>query len=296
MFLLKKMQADKSRYMTVYIEGGLGNQLFQVFSMWGIAKKHGYEPIIDSSDINNYPGNTWRPTYWKSWLGHIPNCDSVANLMATNSHQSILSIDEYNTTYPDDIKQLRDRGDNIMLRGYLQSSKYFENIREWVMDMLLNKIPESVKARVDTLYDGIAKKYGEGQQFVMIHRRKTDYHTLSYHFVLDMSYYNKALEYFDADKTTFVVFSDDPEDTAGEFSHLPHVEYVKDEDYIELLLMSRMDGAIIANSSFSWWGAYLMDKDRTKTVVCPERWYNDPAPDHAHHKFESHWKIIAMMQ
>ena len=106
-----------------------------------------------------------------------------------------------------------------------------------------------------------------------------------------MSYYKEALTHFNEDECIFIIFSDNQINSFDEFDFLKYKEFIIDEDYIELLLMSKMDGAIIANSTFSLWGAYLMDYYRCKQVVCPKYWFAE-WDIHRFDCFEKHWTFI----
>ena len=129
---------------------------------------------------------------------------------------------------------------------------------------------------------------------VFIHRRSNDYTDpihKGYYTVLPMNYYKEALKNFDENECVFIIFSDIQVKTMDEFSFLKHKEFIIEEDYIELLLMSKMDGAIIANSTFSAWGAYLMDYYRCKTIVCPKYWFAE-WDIHRFDCMEKHWIFI----
>jgi TFIIF-interacting CTD phosphatase-like protein len=81
------------------------------------------------------------------------------------------------------------------------------------------------------------------------------------------------MKYFESN-AHFVIFSDDIQYCKNNFSNIKNVSFIEDKDYIELLLMSKMDGAIIANSTFSWWGAWL-NSNPNKIVIAPKKWFGD---------------------
>jgi hypothetical protein len=96
--------------------------------------------------------------------------------------------------------------------------------------------------------------------------------------VLPMDYYEQAVKKFNK-KSVFVVFSDDIEWCKKQefFKTLGNVVFVKDMDYNEMYLMSLCKHNIIANSSFSWWGAYL-NMNRRKKVIAPMQWFGPKGP------------------
>ena len=152
------------------------------------------------------------------------------------------------------------------LVAYWQSEKYFDN--DFIRKEFLMRRPPILPMRQEILSNAVA-----------VHVRLTDNlseRALAFHGnLLDTDYYDKAMSYMalNIENPTFVVFSDDPawcqknlhwKDSFVMFGNKPH------EDIWE---MSRYPHAIIANSSFSWWGAWLSPQ---KIVVAPKRWFKVP--------------------
>ena len=160
------------------------------------------------------------------------------------------------------------------------------------MNIFKNQKKEIIN-RVDTIYNKIKLKY-KNKKMVFIHRRVGDYTDKihkDYYQVLPISYYKEALTHFNQDETVFIIFSYEHNESINEFNFLKHKEFIQDDDYIELLLMSKMDGAIIANSTFSLWGAYLMDYHRCKKIICPKYWFSE-WDIHRFDYFQKHWIFI----
>ena len=101
--------------------------------------------------------------------------------------------------------------------------------------------------------------------------RRTDYITNSNHSTLELDYYESALSNFDSD-ATILVFSDDPDwcNQQELFSDDRFMIAEGNSGYVDMCLMTLCSGHIIANSSFSWWGAWLSD---SKQVVAPCQWF-----------------------
>ena len=133
---------------------------------------------------------------------------------------------------------------------------------------------DEVEARVDKL----SKKIGDGIT-CSIHVRRGNYVNLqNKHVLLDFKYYLDAIyEMLAIGVKKFVVFSDDIEWCRSWFMRDDFL-FIEDVDYIEMFLMGRCTHNIIANSSFSWWGAYLGDPDGRK-VIAPSSWFPNPTPD-----------------
>lgn len=104
-----------------------------------------------------------------------------------------------------------------------------------------------------------------------LHVRRTDYLTNSAnHNNLDLDYYEKALEYFE--NRQIIVFSDDPEWCKKQslFSDDRFLISESGNNTIDLCMMTFCSGHIIANSSFSWWGAWLANSEK---VIAPSKWF-----------------------
>ena len=270
--------------MSINLKGGLGNQLFQIFSLMGISNKNNYDYLIDK----NYTDN--RKTYWYNILNKIPNCENKDEELSLND---IFIVNENRSTQYLDINLNKDEMKSVLLKGYFQSFYYFENIRNKVFDILLKNQKPEILDKVNNIHKNLKSKY-PNKKLIFIHRRVGDYTDpihKGYYGILPMSYYREALKYFDNNQCVFIIFSDSHEKTVDEFSFLKTKEFIIEEDYIELLLMSKMDGAIIANSTFSAWGAYLMDFYRCKTIVCPKYWFAE-WDIHRLDCVEKHWNFV----
>ena len=147
---------------------------------------------------------------------------------------------------------------NIDLYGYFQSEKYFKHAEATVRHYFKPK-----------------KEY-EKSNFVSVHVRRGDYLGLSdYHNVLGMEYYNAACGMFS--NCIFAVFSDDipwcRENFKGD--HFIFVDSGNDID--DFFIMASCAHHIIANSSYSWWAAWLSEMDG-KRVIAPKKWFGPAAP------------------
>tara|TARA_B100000963_G_scaffold349520_1_gene358671 strand:+ start:824 stop:2344 length:1521 start_codon:yes stop_codon:yes gene_type:complete len=256
-----KYKKVSKEYVTINIVGpssentGLGNQLFCIASAIGYAKKHKKEPTFPDINSSN-------PMVYK-----------YKNSLYSNLHT--ISVDNLNL-YQEESYRYKEtpniKGD-VCLNGYFQSYKHFEDSQNEIKDML----------NIDQLKAHVIKKYGDFSDYVSLHVRRGDYIKLSeFHNVLCIEYYKKAMSQFEKD-VKFLVFSDD---LAWCKANMPFVERVKfvscDYDYEEMLLMSTCKSNIIANSTFSWWAAWLNNNDN-KVVIYPEKWFG---PKNSHLSIE----------
>lgn len=134
---------------------------------------------------------------------------------------------------------------------------------------------DSITEKAESLYRQIDTK----KQTVSVHFRKGDYLILS-SLNLTLDYYKKALSYFDKDKYALVIFSDDIESckNCGIFEGYDVVYQESHPAAVDMKLMSLCDNNIVANSSFSFWGAFL-NQNEDKKVICPHDFIGPSSPD-----------------
>ena len=155
------------------------------------------------------------------------------------------------------------------LQGYWQSEKYFQENQNVIRNNL--DIDEDTRYYISNKYPFI-----NNEQVASIHIRRTDYVSSNgYHPVQPMSYYEEALGHIDCER--IVVFSDDI-GWCKENLQFNNMIFSEDNtDIQDLYLMSMCQHNVIANSSFSWWAAWL-NKNTDKKVVAPFKWFGPGAP------------------
>jgi hypothetical protein len=168
-----------------------------------------------------------------------------------------------------------DGSPNLYLNGYWQNYKYFDHVRE---DLIRQFIPISLNSNVKALIElAIVAKP------IAMHIRRGDYKKFNGGKCLSMKYYNDALTYyrkFNSGEYPIWIFTDDIEFCKIEFFGIDNLYYVADKsklnDLEEFYLMSQCANFIIANSTFSWWAAYL-STNHNKLVVAPlvDMWTRD---------------------
>jgi hypothetical protein len=217
--------------------GRLGNQLFQIASTIGIAKKNNLDYGFFDWEYNEFLKNK------------LPNFQGEIQKKVVYDNFSFhdIILDE-----------------NTDLFGYLQSYKFFNNVE-------INEIFE-----LKNIYTEILNKY-DFENSVSIHVRRTDYlSNFHIYEKLTLIYYKKALDYLNSLNmkiSKIYIFSDDIEWCKVNFNFLENKIFVQDNiDIIDLFLMSRCENNIICNSTFSWWAAFL-NKNKSKKIICPKLWY-----------------------
>jgi hypothetical protein len=266
-----------------YGQGGLGNQLFQYAAARRVALRNNTELVLDPHWFSNSSEyETHRPLE----LGHYP----VVMRVATETEQRrwkwmrgrlgrylgpflpLNLLREQGTTLN---RPLLNAPDNSYLFGFWQSEAYFNDIRSLLIRELTPiETPGAVDQRVLDLIDN--------SNAVCLHVRRGDYVTRqsasAFHGLCSLDYYHAAIRHV-ADRVehpTFFVFSDDSEWTRANLHSKYPTHYVDHNNpenaFQDLFLMSRCKHHIIANSSFSWWGAWLNQRT-TKIVVAPRQWF-----------------------
>jgi hypothetical protein len=228
--------------------GRLGNHLFTIASTIGLALRHGYTPRF--------------PADWKyrehfnipdEWFGEIVNVFSVKE----KSYEHCKDL-EYNVSICAGV---------LSISGYLQSAKYWEGYEAEIRKYL------TPKGCTPGIHDAVA-----------IHYRRTDYVGNKNYKQLSMAYYLQQYGNFFDGGTPIVAFSDDVDfiklHHAGHWSH-------DDDPITELSNMASYKYHITANSTFSWWGAYLSGGN----AIAPDTWFDGPLLKTCSVKtlFPAHW-------
>jgi hypothetical protein len=155
--------------------------------------------------------------------------------------------------------------DRTCYTGYFQSEKYFPD-RDFILNLFE---PADIIAEKLIKYKEVI-----GENKVSIHVRRGDYIKLSHVYnVLDMNYYNEAMKVLKlCEVSEYLVFSNDMDWCKDNFRG-DQFRFIEEDSFTTLYLMSKCDHHIIANSAFSWWGAWLGDNP-DKQVIAPKKWFN----------------------
>ena len=249
------------------VQGGLGNQLFQIFTTMAYALRsdHG-PPVFLPRPIN--PTNTPRKTYWTSFLRNL------ARFTESSALPPIPTYTEPHFHYA----PIPSGHARLYIDGYFQSHKYFRDEADTIRDMI------GVTEMKDTLKGKFKHDFSKS---ISLHVRRGDYKQLSpYHNILPLTYYKRALTCLshEVGKTGWTVFytceEEDMKDVGEMIGSL--VKEFRDitfqrisaelEDWEQMLFMACCHHNIIANSSFSWWSAYL-NEHSDKCVMYPDTWF-----------------------
>ena len=270
----------------IKLKGGLGNQLFQYACARSLAERNHDSVKLDLSWYQ--PGgvvarDTVRPYALEAFTiaAQTASDEEIARVQpgrvrafGVRVMRKLRPINSYHF----DPAVLNQSGD-VYLEGFFQSEKYFVGIASVIRDAF--RLRQPMRAEAQALLQEIRQS-----RAVALHVRRGDYvhnrHAATFHGTCSPAYYQEAMALIakQVEAPTFFVFSDDIE-WVKTHMHIPHAVYVSREgiaDYEELMLMAACHHAIIANSSFSWWGAWL-NEHPDKIVIAPKQWVADPRVD-----------------
>lgn len=248
--------------------GKLGNQMFQYAALIGLAEKNGYEYGIP------YSNTEWGISAWydcKLFLPDLFNITAKDSSSIDNKHKFRYDQLIYNEMF-------FSLPDNIDILGYYQSEKYFTHCKD--------KILKEFSFKNDDLVNKTKEEF-DNKKFIGLHIRRGDYLKIPHiHKTCNQEYYiksiNKILDNV-KDEHFLYVFSDDIEwckhnlnfNIKTFFDDSPESEekyYTNQEK--TLIKMSLCNHFICGNSSFSWWGSYLI-KNSNKIVCMPNQWFGE---------------------
>lgn len=245
-------------FVTSYLMGGLGNQMFQIAHAINHAKRLSIDCFFDK--------NSFLPLQGKKTFEY-----------ENNIFKKIKFVDEINVPlmrlYEADII---DRNlENLLLNynveffGYFQSNIFFQDYEDYIKEIF--SPTEDFINEAYTRYNFI------NNNTVSLHIRRGDYLLFpNAHPTIDESYINAALKYCE-DYENLLIFTDDKE-WANSLNLRNSFIVEGQEDYEDLWLMSLCKDNIISNSSFSWWGSFL-NKNPDKKIIVPSLWVGPEGPN-----------------
>ena len=243
--------------------GRIANQMFQYASLKGIATNRGYDFCVPPEDVFGKKDPLVKED--------IFNIYRIFNLDKKNKVQVTTNQILMETTHEFDENLFNTCPDNIDLFGYYQSPKYFKHIEDQIREDF--SFSKEVRNSCDEIFNGVV----DCEDPISLHIRRTDYLVNPNHPVQPLEYYKEALSLLDQNKTV-IIFSDDAEWCQQQemFSDDRFVISQDSDADFDMCLMSMCTNHIIANSSFSWWGAWL---GRSEKIIAPKNWFSDSCAD-----------------
>ena len=271
---------NQTRMLYVLLHGGLGNQMFQLASAYGLARGSGrYLVALNTQNKAQYPHQSFPQEYTHSLFRNTPCLTATPEIFQNPSiekYSEMGNISKGFQYHPEIISTEKD----MILQGYFQNEQYFqayrdEILKEWQHPLLAQKLQET--------YPKLAQSY-------FFHIRRGDYIGNPLYEIDWDNYYSRALDTIleletSAESIQFYVFSNDNEFCK---SYRVFSDYLKEYPKITFTLIENLGameslifmsqctaGGIASNSTFSWWGGYLNSRE-DKLIILPKQWINLP--------------------
>jgi hypothetical protein len=292
---------DRDAVIIMDVHGGVGNQLFMVAQALSFSKKHSINYILFDRTIFTY-----RPTYWvtifNSVADHVIEARDLTVVKGKNEYdeKSVIIKEEGKSefslrAYYEEKPPLASKAipasyatADVFVHGYFQSFDTFHDEWPWIREKLdLMSLKEKVKNKIQSF--NFQDFDFDFDHTIGLHFRLADYYESESHYVLPILYYVKAIEYIlsttgRSDWTVLCFYENNDLDvlesnliTLHRIAYLqnqfPYLRFISRqsiislEDWEDMLLMSLCAAQIIANSSFSWWAAFLNGRDTKEDLV-----------------------------
>jgi hypothetical protein len=270
----------------VRLMGGLGNQMFQYAAARKLAGKKAIyidDSFLTANQISTEIFTARQLELLTFYRINLKRLNPYFRRFLLTKNKLLSLLRRLFPVYYSEMKQIDDNNIGRFLTGvnakgilylndYFQDPTIFESVRHiLIQDFTFKPINSNLK----TVEEKIASTNA-----VSIHIRRGDYLKPlinDFHGVLTMEYYQHAISYINrkVENPTYFIFSDDLEWCEKNLSFIENKHLVSGSQaaWEDMSLMSRCKHQIIANSSFSWWGAWL-NENPGKTVICPKKWFN----------------------
>lgn len=263
--------------ITCNLMGGLGNQIFQIFATISYAIKSRNNFKFLALEKLGEGSTTVRYTFWETFFSNLKP-------FLIKDLPIVLSIKENGFPFTElPIEKMKDK--NVIINGYFQSYKYFEPNYSIICRLIgLDKMKSDLLNKLKLDKEDL-------KNYISIHFRLGDYKkNKEFHPITTYEYYERSLNYIKKCNPninfniSYFCEEEDIEDVLFKIGRLkekfPNYNFNRDnnilEDWEQMLLMSCLHHNIIANSSFSWWGAYF-NSNPTKIVCFPSVWFGEKA-------------------
>lgn len=267
--LKKKENEDNHKCQTtVYLNGGLGNQLFQFANGIEISRTRTSSLYLDTRYLDQDVKRDYALDIFE--IPQNKSFELSGSRMSLTSHDNKctcepIQIMESDFFYSDYTSQVHHKG-HLFLHGYWQSPLYFRKSSE----LIKNFLNQSLDSQIETNY-------------AVMHIRRGDFlsdsRTREFHGILDLEYYSRAVRIISKEINKIYLVSDNLSEASKILSKLavlfPQNDFILTEESMSekecISIMAYASFVITANSSFSWWGSYL---GLEKTVIAPRNYFS----------------------
>jgi hypothetical protein len=266
--ILQLKYETKNHMISCSLQGGLGNQMFQIATTVALSLRNNGEYGINLN------------------ICYTPNQGHLANKYFDTIFKNVIKSDNYsfsnfyyepNFSYNEIPYQ-----DNLLIRGYFQSEKYFQDYENEIKKLFY--FSDEHKSIIENYFN---ENNLNNKPITSVHIRRGDYLLFSdVHLVCTLDYYKKAIKTIG--DSYFVFISDDINWVKENFISDNYFIPDFNDELLDLTLMTMCDNNIISNSSFSWWGAYLNDYS-DKKIISPNRWFSYKGPSDIQDVLPKEW-------
>ncbi|MBF0575885.1 alpha-1,2-fucosyltransferase [Dysgonomonas sp. GY617] len=258
------------KMVQVSLYGGLGNQLFQYATAKNMARLNNAELYLCLDWFNQDFKNTTKRIFDLEYFNiKYKRTRSLKPRILSKLWKPCYITEKSPFSYNQGVLNLRNR--NIWLSGNWSFFSYFDDIKDQLREEMH---PKTVNAENKLVLQEIVNTNS-----VSVHIRRGDYSSSNLFCILDQAYYLEAISKVRecTDNPVFYIFSDDIDFVKKSFQN-ENVRIIDinhgSDSYMDLYLMSQCQHNIIANSTFSWWAAYL-NANLDKMIIAPQKWYQE---------------------
>ena len=273
----------------ILLQGGLGNQLFQVAAGTFLKENLGKEVVFDATLLTRVPKEMRLRNVEVEWL--IESSDFKNSNILTLSG---VLLDRYFNKLILKEENLNDKiieritSKTKILNGYFQIHEYVDKSWTKLGPNILDKIKQN------------SKKNNSGVNYVAVHFRGGDYLsdelTRQTHGVTGLNYFTEGVkrltEELNLEKVIFV--TDTPEflkEKIEKFKNLDITISSSKNIYEDLALIANSSGVVMSNSTFSWWGAYIANKISDARIIAPTPWFTGKIEE-PQFLIPNHWTVL----
>ncbi len=256
--------------ITAQLQGGLGNQMFQIAAINALALRNDSEAKFDLSNCHK---PSWQGKFASQYQDDIfLNIESCDNIIIHSQYSEPKFSYEKLPYY-----------DKCSYRGYFQSEKYFQDYKQETKALF--HIPLDIEKNVKNYLNQLSDK-----EIVAVHVRRGEYLEFpDIHPTCSIEYYKQSISKFK--NCNFIFVSDDIKWCKENFKESNYFYSNFESEVYDLILMKSCNHNIIANSSFSWWSAWL-NENINKRIICPSLWFGPKGPQDWQDIYCKEWEII----
>lgn len=270
----------------IFLQGGLGNQLFQLSFGVYLASKKQCLVMYDKSLLTKLPSKIQSRNYeLYNFVDDSKVHDSIYNFYKFFYYRNILASKKIYFE-----KSLNDNHLNFILpntaliAGYFQQYEYAEQAWSYLEPKFLNLV---------------FNQKIEDEEYISVHIRLGDYrtnkHAQEIHGTLTKEYYLKGIEVLlDIKKPKYIKVISDEIELAKEILNtnkfrIPLIYDNNSNHFDNLAKLARSSGVVMSNSSFSWWGAFVAEKQQSAAVVSPKKWFKSDLIEEPRYLIKPEW-------